>query len=174
MTEPSIAGKTRALIEANGFDLGALEANRGGRLTPAQAALLRSRRRARGYALLVIGALLVGLGGWDLYEGSDDRWGALLAVIGGVVMIALRWSDFGLSYRAELAAGLVTWVDGRIEIRGITGDNHTMYLYFIGDREFQTTEEGAKEIDAKARYRVYHVPNTDMMVNIEVLRWPSL
>jgi len=169
MPTPSLDARSQALIEANGFDVGTLEANRSGRLTPAQIARLRSRRRARGGALLVLGALGIWLGGWHLATSGDDPWGAVMAVVFGGVLVALRWSDFGLSYAKELRAGRVATVDGPIVVRSITGDSHTMYLYRLGERDFQTTEEGAKAIDPKARYRIYYLPNSDEMVNIEAL-----
>jgi hypothetical protein len=169
MTAPPVGERTRAIIEANGFDPDALEANRAGRLVPTQGARLRSQRRARGWALLVFGGLLVGLGAWDLLGSEGGKSDAVLALIGGTVIIALRWTDFGRSRERELAAGRVTSVDGRIEIHTNTGDNHTAYFYRIEGREFETTEEGAKEIDAKALYRVYYVPESDMMVNVEAL-----
>jgi len=172
MTTPSLDARNLALIEANGFDPGALEANRAGQLTPAQIAGLRSKRGARGAALLVIGALFVTLGGWNLYTSEDDRWGAAMAVVLGVILIALRWSNFAESYATALAAGRTASIDGLIVISSTTGDGHTMYFYRLGEREFQTTEEGAKAIEPKGRYRVYYLANSDQMVNIEVLGSP--
>ena len=173
MSTPPLAAHSSALIEANGFDPGTLETNRSGRLTPAQIARLRSRRRARGWALLLVGALCIVLGISHLTTSGDDPWGAAMAVAFGGVLIALRWTDFGVSYAAELKEGRVATLDGRIVVHAISGDSHTAYYYRLGEREFQTTEEGAKEIDPKARYRIYHLPNSNEMVNIEVLSVPG-
>src|SRR5262249_3148449 len=138
-----------ALIEANGLDADALDANRAGSLTPTQARHLRGKRRGRGGALLVFAAVCIVLGGGDLLPGpgSDDRLGALMSVLFGGVLLALRFSDFGRSYAAEIAAGRVASVDGFVRIKSSTGDSHTAYWYQLEGREFSTTEEGAKAID---------------------------
>ncbi len=120
----------------------------------------------------MFGGLLVVFGAWSLFEPEGGRSDGVLALIGGIVIIALRGSDFGRSHGAALAAGRVAWTDGRIEIHSITGDNHTAYFYRMGDVDFPTTEEGAKAIDARRRYRVYHVPDTDLIVNVEPLGSP--
>jgi hypothetical protein len=169
MTPPPAETAIRALIEANGFEPTALDANRAGRLTPAQAQRLRGKRRGRGAALLVFGALCIGFGGWDLATTDGGHSDAVGALVLGVILIAMRWSNFGQSYAAQIAAGRVAWVDGPIRIRSITGDSHEAYWYEVAGREFQTTEEGAKAIVEKLRYRVYHVPDSDLMVNIEPL-----
>ena len=159
----------RALIEANGFDPAALDTNRAGRLTPAQIERLRSKSRARGAALLVIGAIAVAFGVWGLVAPEGGRWGAATALVVGAAMIALRWSSFGRSHAAALANGRVASVDGPIEIRSVSGDGHDLHHYRIGGREFQTTEQGAKAIVPSATYRVYYLPDSDCMVNIEAL-----
>jgi len=170
MSTPTAETAIRVLIEANGFEPAALEANRAGRLTATQAQRLRGQRRGRAGALLVFGALCIGFGGWDLATMDGVRLDAIGALVLGVILIALRWSDFGRSYALQIAVAKVAWVDGPISIRSITGDSHTAYWYQIGGREFQTTEEGAKAIVEKLRYRVYHVPDSNLMVNIEPLR----
>jgi hypothetical protein len=170
MTDSPNDTAVRALIEANGFELAALDANREGLLTSTQTQRLRGKRRARGGALLVIGVLLIGFGGWDLATTNGGHSDAIGALVLGVILIALRWSDFGKSYRAQIAAGKVVWIDGPIRIGGMSGDNHVAYWYEIAGHEFPTTEEGAKAIVEKLRYRVYHIPDSDLMVNIEPLR----
>jgi hypothetical protein len=169
MTPAPAETAIRALIEANGFEFAALDANRAGRLTPAQAERLHGKRRGRGAALLVFGALCIGFGAWDLVTTDGARSGAIGAAVLGVILIAMRWSSFGRSYAAQIAVGRVAWVDGPIRVRSSTGDSHAAYWYEVAGREFQTTEEGAKAIVEKLRYRVYHVADSDLMVNIEPL-----
>ena len=142
MAPPPTETTIRALIEANGLDCAALDENRAGRLTGAQAKRLRAQRRARGIALLVFGALLVGFGTWDLATTDGGHSDAIGALVLGAILIALRWSDFGESFARPIAAGTVTWVDGPIRIRSLTGDGHVAYWYEVAGREFQTTEEG--------------------------------
>jgi hypothetical protein len=171
MAQRSLAEYTAALIEANGLDLGSLPANRAGRLTPAQAERVRGKHRGRGLALLVFGGLAMAFGGWSLWHepassGRSDAWTALVL---GTVIVALRWTDFGRSNAKEIAAGQVKWVDGPIRIRSLTGDSHTSYYYQIDGQDFPTTEDGAQAIDASLRHRLYHVPGSDVIVNIEPL-----
>jgi len=101
---------------------------------------------------------------------QDSRLGALTALIVGLAMIALRGSSFGRSHSAELEAGRVAWVDGSIVVRSIGGDGDDLYFYRIAGHEFQTTEDGAKAIEPAVTYRVYYVPGSELMVNIEPLR----
>jgi len=173
MTVQTPTETDRLLIEANGLDPDALQANRAGSLTSAQARCVRSKRRGRGNALIVFAALGIVLGGWHLLSGHEgpegDRFGAFMAVLLGGVLLALRFSDFGRSYAAEVAAGRVSSVEGFVRIKSSSGDSHTSYWYQIEGREFGTTEEGAKAIDARSRYRIFCVPDSDIMVNIESL-----
>lgn len=169
--------ETVALIKANSLRPDALEANRSGRLTAEQIQHLRSRRFSFRMPLLIIGLVCVGLGAWDLVPGQappeGGRFGAFTAVIGGISLLALRFSRFGRSYSAELAAGRVTSVDGFVRVRhssssGESGTYHS-YYYIVDDREFESSEEGAKLLNPQSRYRIYFVPDSDMMVNIEPL-----
>ena len=171
MAQQSLVEHTAALIEANGLDLSALAVNRAGALTPAQAQRLRGKHRGRGAALLVFGGLCMAFGGWELWHEppSSGRFDAWTALILGAVIVALRWTDFGRSNAKQIAAGRVNWVDGQIRVRSLSGDSHTSYYYQIDGHDFPTTEEGARAIDASLRYRLYHVPGSDVIVNIEPL-----
>ena len=174
MATPTLSETSRLLIEANGFDADALEANRSGSLTPAQARRVRGKRRGLGGALLVFGAVCIAVGGWALLPGhrpgpDDDRFGAFMTVLFGGVLLALRFSGFGRSYAAEIAAGRVGSVEGFVRIKTSSGDSHTSYWYLLEGREFSTSEEGAKAIDAGSRYRIYCLPGSNIMVNIESL-----
>jgi len=89
----------------------------------------------------------------------------------GFVLLALRFSDFGRSFATELAEGRVSRIDGLIQIRHSSsnrdsGTQHS-YYYNIDGKEFEATEEGAKLIDRKTRYRIYYLPNSSIMLNIE-------
>jgi len=173
MTE---SAHTLSLIHANGLQPEALAANRSGVLTPEQIRLLRSRRRSRGVALIAISLICIAGGGWSLLHGSSDsgeggRVGAVTVSIIGVVLLALRFSDFGRSFATELRAGRVSSVDGLIQVRHSSSnrDSGTLHSYFykIQGKEFEATEDGAKLIDPKSCYRIYYLPNSSIMVNIE-------
>ena len=176
MTQPFIDPHDRLIIEANGLRAEALDANRSGRLTQDQAQRIRSRRRGWGAALIVIGAICIVLGARQLMttQGSlldGERLGPLTVLIGGGLLLALRFSDFGRSYAVELAAGRVHSIEGFIQVHHSTssgeGGSVDSYHYRIAGHDFETTQEGAKLIDAKATYRIYYVPGSDIMVNIE-------
>ncbi len=108
---------------------------------------------------------------------ESGRFGAFTVVIAGFGLLALRFSHYGRSYGVELAAGRVASVDGFIRVRhssssGESGTYHS-YYYTIDGHEFESSEEGAQLLDPQSRYRIYYVPDTDMMVNIEPLGAPS-
>ena len=163
----------RSPSEANGFDVEALPANRRGELTPTQQRLVRGRRRAWSAALLVFALLLIVCASQDLLFGQHDpaagRSDALLALLLGGALLALRFTRVGRSHAATIAAGKVSSVDGFVRVGSSSGDGHTAWHYRIDDHEFDTTEDGAKAIDARSRYRVYYLPGTDIMVNVEAL-----
>jgi hypothetical protein len=166
MRQPSLVEHTTALIRANGLDPGSLEENRCGRLTAGQARWLRGR----GVALLAIGIACIAVGVWGLRDPAEsDRFGALTSLVLGFVLIALRHSDFGRSWATEIAAGRVASVEGFVRVKSLNGDSHTSYWYQIEGREFGTTVDGATAIDAGLRYRVYCLPDSDILVNIEAL-----
>jgi hypothetical protein len=165
--------ETIALIEANSFRPDALEANRSGVLTTEQARLLRRRRSARGVAMIVIGVGCVVSGGRGILPGETPeggRFGPVTVLIIGAVILALRFSDFGRSYAGEIAAGRVFKAEGFVRVRHSLGggesSQHASH-YQIEGKEFETTEEGARLINPQARYRIYYLPNSDIMVNIE-------
>jgi hypothetical protein len=164
----------RTLIEAHGLEPDSLEANRAGLLTTAQARRLRSQRHRWGWMLVAIAAVCIAVGLSDLLPGCSDaaqgdRFMAVASVLFGVGLLAPRFSNFGRSYAAELAAGRVDSVEGFVRVSTRSGDDHTSYHLHIAGREFNTTEAGAKAIDARVRYRVYRLPDSDIMVNIEAL-----
>src|SRR5262252_3882354 len=110
------AAQDHALIEANGLDPDSLEANRAGLLTTAQARRVRSQRRWWGWMLVAIAAVCIAVGLSDLLPGcadaaESDRFMAVASVLFGLGLLALRFSNFGRSYAAELAAARVDRVD---------------------------------------------------------------
>jgi hypothetical protein len=169
---------TLSLIHANGLQADALAANRSGILSDEQIQLIRLRRRSRGIALIVISLICIVGGGWGLIEGGSEpveggRFGAITVIVIGVVLMALRFSDFGSSFKKQLAAGRVSSIDGFIQIRHTSsnrdsGTQHS-YYYMIDGREFETTEDGAKLIDSQMRYRIYYLPGSSIMLNIDSL-----
>lgn len=63
--------------------------------------------------------------------------------------------------------------DGSIrshEDMSITAPSRTIYVYRIGNKEFRTTEKGYGAFpDSPRLCRIYHLPLSEVMVNIEVL-----
>jgi len=126
--------------------------------------------------MIAISLLCIAVAGWSLLQGSSEsseggRVGAATVLIIGVVLMALRFTDFGRTFARELAAGRLSSVDGFIQIRHSSsnrdsGTQHS-YYYIIGGKEFEATEQGAKLIDPQSCYRIYYLPNSNIMVNIE-------
>ncbi|HET7525736.1 MAG TPA: hypothetical protein VFK10_07320, partial [Burkholderiaceae bacterium] len=168
-----LTSQTRRLIEAHGLDPDALEANRTGLLTTAQAGRLRSQRRRWGWMLVAIAAVCIAVGLSDLLPGcadaENDRFMAVASVLFGLGLVALRCSNFGRSYAEELADARVDSVDGFVRVSARTSDDYTSYHLQIAGREFDSRESGAKAIDPRVRYRIYCLPDSDIMVNIESL-----
>lgn len=174
MKHASLDARGRSLIEANRLRPDALDANRSGALTDKQARELRSRRRTRGSVMIAIALLCIAVGGWNALgpAAAGERVGAWTVLIIGAVLLAMRFTAFGRSYAAELAAGRVASVEGSIRVRHHTsnrdsGGGRDAYYYEVAGRAFPTTEQGAALIDPSARYRIYYVPDSDIMVNIE-------
>src|SRR5581483_11566672 len=139
-------------------------------------------RRRKGVPLIVIGLLCIAIGAWNVLTPGDstanERFGAWTVLIFGGVLLAMRVSDFGRSYAAELASGRVASVDGVIRVRHVTsnrdsGGSRDSYYYEIAGREFATTEEGANLIDPRSWYRIYYLPDSDIVVNIEAIAGPA-
>jgi hypothetical protein len=175
MTE---SADTLSLVHANRLQPDALAANRSGVLTPEQSRLIRNRRRSRGVALIAISLICIAVAGWSFLQGTSGsseggRVGAVTVLIIGAILLVLRFTDFGRSFAVELAAGRVSRVDGFIQVRHSSSnrDSGTQHSYFynIGGQEFEATEEGAKLIEPQSRYRIYYLPNSNIMVNIESL-----
>jgi len=168
-----LSAQTRRLIEAHGLDPDSLEANRAGSLTTAQARRVRSQRRWWGWMLVAIAAICIAVGLSDLLPGcsdaESDRFMAVASVLFGLGLLALRCSNFGRSYAEELAAARVESVDGFVRVSARTSDDYTSYYLRIASREFNSSESGAKAIDPRVRYRIYCLPDSDIMVNIESL-----
>jgi hypothetical protein len=172
--------ETTALIQANNLRTDALDVNRSGLLAPEQARWLRESRFTWRMLLLAIGVGCAALGAWGLLHQESwpgGRFGAFTLLIAGGAFLLLRFSDSGRSYAAEIASGRVSSVDGFIRIRHSSSSNNQggtyhSYYYKIDGREFGTTEEGAKLINAQRRYRIYYLPNSDIMLNIEALGTP--
>jgi hypothetical protein len=179
MTDQALELHNRQLIEANGFLWDALSANRSGYLTPGQEQHVRRQRRSLGRIFVVVGIVCIVVAAWQLLgphtaRHEEDR-SALLVLGCGVVMLALRLSRIGRSFKSELAAGRVASVDGYVRINHMSSSRSGApgaFYYVIDRQQFETTQAGAKLIDVQYRYRIYHLPGSNIMVNIEALGRP--
>jgi hypothetical protein len=171
---------TTALSRAHGFHPEAIGSNRAGSLTPEQ---VRSvKRRGRGTVLvgLAFGLFLVGLGMVGVrspqvfadqvppaYEGAA----AVLSIGGGALVLALVLR-FVRELPADLAGRRVASAEGFIRKSTSTsntdeGGSLTTYHYRLGRLRFDVPRAGYEALDTRRRYRVYYLPRTKIVVNIE-------
>ena len=174
------------------FPVGALDANRQGRLAPEQrhdlgwSAQQSARTGVRiGLVLILVGALLV-VGAVSRRTGSVPgplALGAVL-VVGGAALLRSRGAGRGVRASQRAASG-----DDRVEIvsgylrrqdsaRGLADqalglrtspspeDERDRYLH-VGDRRFPVSEDQFRAAPADGFVHAYVLPGSDVLVNLE-------
>jgi hypothetical protein len=172
--------RAHALMRAHGFTQTDLEANRLGKLSPAQAALLRARARGQ----LVMGALLFVAGGFVLTGLSSMLVLALLASRGRVPGVAYVFTGaLSLAFVAALLLAAL-WIrncfreiseqrvgvaEGVVTAERVSGDADA-YFYVLDGTSYQVPAEAYTLVkDDPSRYRVYYAPRSRWVVGMEPL-----
>lgn len=157
---------TARLAQANGLLAGALAANRAGRLGEGQGRWLL--RPLRGAAALVVAVVLVGLALAALAVAAGQPW-LTAAVVLAVVMIVFGDAARIIGAARDAADKRVLAVDGEVERVGGGSRSRPRYFYALGELRFSVTEAGYYALDETRRYRLYYVPHSTRLTNIEVL-----
>ncbi len=162
--QPTEADLAARLAQANGFLLSALPANRDGRLGDEQSPwLLRS---LLGPALLVAFVVVAALVLGSMAMSVGPAWLAVLVVLSAVLII------FGDVMRIvntlrDISRGRVLALEGSVE-RVTTGSrSRPTYYYTLEEMRFHVTEAGYNVLDETKLYRLYYVPHSGRLVNIE-------
>ncbi len=144
-----------------------LAANRAGRLSDAQRALLRARQRdIIRPPLLTLGIFAALLFASRLLPTTNDGGFALVLALGGVVLAlfvppAIRdWQDL----RADLEAGEVLSVTG-----SAAANEDSVLLLEVGGQSFRVSREVLLALDADPVYAVYYTARSRVVLAIEAL-----
>jgi len=168
----SVRDLNKRLAVANKFDLNALMNNRQGVLAPSQMKIIYSRIKFLGFFSLV----LVGGG---IYQYIKD------GLPEGYVAIAVYFLITGI-FGYSLITALKNVSAKRVEsMEGIgfsiyetdrnreSGHKKTTYYYQIGGARFLVKSEAAYyALINELSYRVYYLPGSKVLVNIETLQAP--
>jgi hypothetical protein len=180
-----VSDATMQLIVAHGFSPEALEANRAGILTPEQARSVTRRGNlailvgfALGLFLLITG--IIGLKSPQFFAdqvplGSTGLV-AYLSIGGGVVILVLAVL-FALSLPADLLGRRVASRESLIRKYVTTsstsdGDSQSAYHYRVDRLRFDVGRVAYDMLDPGRRYRVYYLPRTKILVNLEPIDTP--
>lgn len=153
----------------------ALEANRGGRLSDTQRDNLRSYDRGTGTGNLRVAALCVVLAIVLLVSSSPGKnawlrpYGAVgaLAVAGYLV---LRSRGRGSRLSRDLRSGRVQTVEGAIsKSHSYFGDNANVYYLIVAEKRFSVSSGSYGAAPDAGIVRVYYLPKSRHVVNIERL-----
>ena len=174
---------TGLLAQALHYEVGALDANRQGKLANAQAPRLY-RSFVLGLILLAITAGVMAL--FLVTFLKPPNLTLVVRLLGIVVAVLLGglfgWVGFGLTLRAalDLLASRVEFVDGvvhkKIKSSGrrrastsLHGRASLIYYYEIDRKRFQVSECAYQALIENRAYRLYYAPHSQALVGVEPL-----
>lgn len=182
---------TNSLATANGFSIGALPANREGRLSREQAVTFGPRLTMGGFTLLLgIGAAVLVF--WpEAIFGGRGPLGPLEMLLRGsslrMFFVAIP-TAIGLYYivtaLVDLALGRVVAAEGdgqKVKVvsrrsggTAAGGSRQTTYYYQIGGKRFKVKPEAWDALVEGVPYRAYYTRLSGMLVNLEPLASPAI
>ncbi|MFN8483445.1 MAG: hypothetical protein U0768_10420 [Anaerolineae bacterium] len=164
--EVTPAAMTTRLAQANGLLASALAANQAGRLADEQTRWLL--RPLFGPALLVVAVTLAALALSALAAAAGQPW-LILAVVLAALMIVIGDAVRLVRTARDVADRRALALDGDVE-RIVEGSrSRPRHFYALGDMRFRVTEAGYNALDEERRVRLYYVPHSERLVNVEVL-----
>jgi hypothetical protein len=164
------------LAAANNFDLDALTLNQQGVLAPSQMKIIYSRIKWLGFFFLV----LVGAGIYKYIENGLPEKGAqgyvaivayllVTGIIGYYLLTALKNTSVK---RVESMDGIGFSIY-ETSTDYDTGHESTDYYYRIGATRFSVkSKEAYYALVNEIKYRVYYLPKSKVLINIEALQSP--
>ena len=162
------------LAQANNFSLGALAANRAGRLAPEQASLLRRRAsRKLLFGLIVMGGALLFAAVVVNAEGMRSL-GQIALFSGIIALAACQLIVAGARTLNDARSGAVAVLEGVVtKNRGVdTGEsgNSTITCYYqVGHQNFQVSPAAYAALPSGTVCRLYHAPGGKELLSIEPL-----
>ncbi|MFL5800646.1 MAG: hypothetical protein ACJ8CR_02785 [Roseiflexaceae bacterium] len=154
------------LAQTNNFSLGALAANRAGRLAPEQVVALQRRaiyRLVFGAVCIVVASLI------PILFGST----AGLIVFGSGVVVLIGGIAFFKAYKtfADSQDGKVEMIEGHVTRHMYTATDtegeSTTYYYVIDKRRFEVSAAAFQALAEGRRYRLYYAPGSGDLLSIE-------
>lgn len=172
--EDAVSSYQQVLSGANGFMLDALPTNRAGRLTDAQARLFVRSTRHIFLGGLALALVFIVAGGIPLVTHglrAASTWQIPAVAIGAFLLFRTLW-PYRRSRAADISAGTVATIEGYVRrvshTTSFENGESTTYYYDVNRMRFQIAGRAAYEaLDETLRYRVYYLPHTKQMINIE-------
>jgi MFS family permease len=156
------------LARANWFQSSALAANRAGHLTGLQRAMILSRFAAYAIGGFIAVALFFG---YLIYtDGLSEGLWVLVAVVVGMVVLSLYLGRKSLSAIVDCLQGRVIAAEGPVtKDFEVSTDSSVSYYYELGKAVFRVNEAGYEALVAGLVYRLYFLPRSQKLVNIEAV-----
>jgi hypothetical protein len=156
------------LARVNWFQSSALAANRAGHLTGLQRAMILGRFAAYAVGGFVIVALFFG---YLIYtDGLQEGLWVLFAVVVGMVVLSLYLGRKSLSAIADCFQGRVIASEGPVtKDFEVSTDSSVSYYYELDKTVFRVNEAGYEALVAGLTYRLYLLPRSQKLVNIEAV-----
>ena len=158
----------RRLARANWFQSSALVANRDGHLTGLQRAVILGRFAAYVVGGFVAVALFFG---YLIYtDGLSEGLWVLAAVVAGMVVLSLYLGRKSLSAIVDCLQGRVIAYEGPVaKDFEVSTDSSVSYYYELDKTVFRVNEAGYEALVAGLAYRLYFLPRSGKLVNIEAV-----
>ena len=156
------------LARANWFQSSALVANRDGHLTGLQRTMILGRFAAYIVGGFVVVALFFG---YLIYtDGLSEGLWVLGAIVVGMVVLSLYLGRKSLSAIMDCLQGQVVTIEGPVtKDFEVSTDSSVSYYYELGKTVFRVNEAGYEALVAGLNYRLYLLPRSQKLVNIEVV-----
>jgi MFS family permease len=156
------------LARANWFQSSALAANRDGYLPSLQRAMILGRFAAYAVGGFVVVALFFG---YLIYtDGLSEGLWVLVAIVVGMVVLSLYLGRKSLSAIADCFQGQVVTIEGPVtKDFEVSTDSSVSYYYELGKTVFRVNEAGYEALVAGLNYRLYLLPRSQKLVNIEAV-----
>ena len=156
------------LARVNWFQSSALAANRAGHLTGLQRAMILGRFAAYAVGGFVIVALFFG---YLIYtDGLQEGLWVLFAVVVGMVVLSLYLGRKSLSAIADCFQGRAIASEGPVaKDFEVSTDSSVSYYYELDKTVFRVSETGYEALIAGLTYRLYLLPRSQKLVNIEAI-----
>jgi len=156
------------LARANRFQTTALDANRAGYLTGSQRVKILGR-----FAAYILGGLsvmaLFSLYYIQTYDNLNGLW-VFMVVVGGMAVASAFVMRKSLSSIVDCLQGRVITAEGLVKKDlEVATDNSVSYYYKLNKTFFYVNEAGYEALVAGLTYRLYLLPRSQKLVNIEAV-----